>query len=134
MTEKPTEKIRKRPFLLSVICIALFVYTGVLSLIFLLALVFNGWMHETVNGFFPEQEIDPMQILLIGSAGFFLNGLAFFAVLSMWRLKRYGLYLFVLSSFLVFLVPYFLGYGNAQSLLIIGVFNLLLFLFYSKFN
>lgn len=132
MAEKVTHNKGTRPFILSIFCIALLVYSGTLSIIFLMASVFNSWISQTVSDFFPERDIDPMHILVISLVSFLLNAVSFYAVYSIWNLKRSGLYIFAVAALLFLLIPVFLGFGNYYSLVIIGGLILLLFLFYRR--
>ena len=132
MAEKETDIKRGRPFILSIFCIALFVYSGTLSLLFLLATVFNGWISQTVADFFPEKTIDSKNILIINLAGLLLNGISFYAVYSLWRLKRSGLYIFAVAATSFLLIPFFLGFGNIYSLIMQFFLIGLLFLFYGR--
>jgi hypothetical protein len=132
MADKETEPVRQRPFLLSIFCVSLFVYTGTLSLVFLLSVVFNNWVSHTVDDFFQERTVNSGLILLLSLAGLLLNGLSFFAVFSIWNMRKYGLYLLAGSSLLFLMLPFFLGFGNTNSILIMGAVNIILFLYYRR--
>ena len=132
MEKQETDTMSSRPFVLSVFCVALFVYTASLTLLFLMATVFNGWVSNAVDDFFQDKEISRLNILILSALGFLLNGLSFYAVYVIWKLKRSGLYLFAISSVLFLLIPFFLGFGSVMSLLIISLVIISLFLFYSR--
>ena len=132
MAEKEIETPAGRPFILSIFCIALFVYSGVLGFTFLLAVIFNGWISHTVAGVFTEMDISRGSIVGFSAVSFLLNGLSFFSVYLIWNLKRLGLYLFSLSAMLFLLLPFFLGYGDPYSLVIMSVVIIFLFLHYRR--
>lgn len=131
---KETPPVQERPFLLSVFCIALFVYTGILTLVFLLAVVFNHWISHTVDDFFLERTVSRGSIIALSLVAFLLNGLSFYSVFAVWHLKKHGLYTLALSSMVFLLFPFFLGFGNVSSLIIMGSVNVILFLFYKRFT
>ncbi len=124
---KPT-----RPFLLSILCVALFVHSATLTIIFLLATFFNGWIFSMLQDYFPEKNINNSSVLMLSLLGFVLNGLAFTGIYNMWKLKRSGLYLYSAASLVFILFPFFLGFGNLASIIIIVVLIGLLFLFYRR--
>jgi hypothetical protein len=132
MAEKENEKITTRPFILSVFCIALFVYTGMLSIIFMLVTLFNRPISITVADFFPERMITRENILLLSIVGAALNLLSFFSVMFIWRMKRTGLYVFTLASLIFLLLPFFMGFGDFTSLIIMGIIIAVLFLFHNR--
>ena len=134
MTEKENDIIRHRPFVLSILCIALFVYTGILSLIFLLSILFNGWISNTISDFFPERNIVNRNILILSLVGFLLNSISFYSTYAIWRLRKFGLYLFSVASILFLIYPFFLGFGNFYSVVVMIVIVGLLFLFYRRFK
>lgn len=134
MNEKKTDTSVNRPFFLSILCISLFVYTGVLSLIFLLSILFNKWISNTLSDFFPEKQIEDSNILMICMVAFVLCATSFISTFLMWKLKRTGLYLFAISSLLFLFFPFIFGFGNYYSLAILGVIIVLLFLYYRRFK
>ena len=134
MTEKENDIIHHRPFVLSILCIALFVYTGILSLIFLLSILFNGWISNTISDFFPERNIVNRNILILSLVGFLLNSISFYSTYAIWRLRKFGLYLFSVASILFLIYPFFLGFGNFYSVVVMIIIIGLLFLFYRRFK
>lgn len=127
-------KVKPRPFLLSIVCMALFVYTATLSLIFLFSILFNNWISKTLAVYFPEREIENGNILVLSAIAFVLASTSFVGTYLIWRLKRAGLYLFSITSLLLLALPFLFGFGNPYSLLIMGVIILLLFLYYRRFK
>jgi hypothetical protein len=132
--QKEPSPARERPFLLTVFCVALFIYSGMLTLIFLLAVVFNHWISHTVDEFFRESTISRNSILALSLVAFLLNGLSFYSVFAVWNLKKHGLYTLAMSSMFFLLFPFFLGFGSVTSLIIMGAVNVILFMFYKQFS
>lgn len=126
-------KSKTRPFILSVLCIALFVYSVTLSLIFLFSMVFNKWISNTLAIYFPERQIESGNIFFLSLVGFVLAGSSFIGTYLIWRLRRAGLYIFSIMSLLLLAFPFLFGFGNLYSLLIIGFMIVLLFAFYKRF-
>lgn len=134
MSENTVGENKKRSFFLSVLCMSLFVYTGMLSLIFLFAVVFSEWFSITLTDFFPDRSIDKKEILLLSGVALVLNSIGVYASVLIWNLKKTGLYLFSLSSLLFLLLPFFFGYGSIYSLGILTFILILLFLHYRRFQ
>lgn len=126
--------INQRPFFLSVILVSLFVYSGTMSIIFLLASIFNKWISNTLSDFFPEKNIDPGNILMLSLIAFVLTATSFAGVYLMWRLKKKGLFIFSISALLFIGYPYLLGFGNYLSIFIILTVVVIVFLFWKKFK
>ena len=122
----------RRPFLLSVFCIALFVYTGFLSIVFMLATFFNKWISSAIDDFFPMREVSTAEVLFLSVLGLLLSGISFYSVVSIWRLKRAGLYIFTFSMLFFQAIPFVFGYGHVLSIIVMGVVILCLFLFYKR--
>lgn len=83
----------KRPVFLSILCLFSFVYFTVTGIIFLLSTIFSDRIAEVVNTYVPEDAFTPAQVLLLFSAGFLLNALAFTGVLIIWKLHRSGYFI-----------------------------------------
>jgi len=122
----------KRPIILTIICIAIAVYTLVLSMAFLAALIFNNWISITLNDYFEGNHIAPGSFFWLALSGLILNLLSFFAAIRLWQLKKMAYYLYVGCSLFFVLFPFVLGFGNYYSLIIIGLFIGLLSLFLKK--
>ena len=132
--EKERRENQHRPFLLSVFCVALFIYTGILTLVFLLAVIFNNWISHTVDDFFLERTVTRSSIIALSLVAFLLSGLSFYSVFAVWHLKKHGLYTLAMSTMIFLLFPFFLGFGNVSSLVIMGTINVILFMHYKRFS
>lgn len=138
MTEEPTDtslkNMRKRPFFLSILCIAIFVYAGFLSLLFLFALIFNTWVTSALDEFFPEKTLISNHVVLISLIGFVLNIVAVIGALFLWRLRKMGFYFYLISNLIFIFLPFFIGYGNIYSAMILVLILIFISLFYRKLS
>ena len=91
----------KRPFFLAMICVAILAYTSVLSLAFLVALIYNGWIARTLNDYFEGSHVAPGSFFWLALSGLILNLLSFFAATRLWQLKKDGL-LFICRMLFIF--------------------------------
>lgn len=132
MTDSSQETIIKRPFFLSILCIAIFVYAGFLAALFLFALLFNIWVTITLEGFFPEKNLITNNVILISIIGLILNIVSIFGAIFLWKLRRKGFYIYLFSNLIFILLPFFIGYGNIYSSTILVIMLLLITIFYRK--
>ena len=132
MTDASQETIIKRPFFLSILCIAIFVYAGFLAALFLFALLFNIWVTITLEGFFPEKNLITNNVILISIIGLILNIVSIFGAIFLWKLRRKGFYIYLFSNLIFILLPFFIGYGNIYSSTILVIMLLLITIFYRK--
>jgi hypothetical protein len=125
-------KANSRPVLLSALCLGSFVYYGLMSLLFLSGLFGSGWISVVTNQYLPEGDTTKAQILFITASGFLLHGLAFSAILLIWKMKKTGYYLLGVSCLGIagfqLLIP---GAAIASTAVYI-VFLLLFGLFYPR--
>lgn len=132
MTESSEQINTSRPFFLSILCIAIFVYAGFLTFLFLLGIIFNQWVTNTLVDFFPEKTLTNGLVLIISILGFVVNGVSVLGAVFLWKLRRTGFYLFLISNLVFILFPFLIGYGNYYSTVIIIVMLLLIALFLKK--
>ncbi len=132
MTESSQQIISKRPFFLSILCIAIFIYAGFLALLFLFALIFNTWVTSTLNDFFPEKTLNSNNVVLISLIGFVLNIVSVAGAIYLWKLRKIGFYLYLLSNLIFIFFPFLIGYGNLYSAAILILILLLIVLFLKK--
>ena len=88
----------KRPLFLSILCIFSWIYYGIIAVLFLLGMFYNGLVTETLNRYLPEEKQGGGQIFLVFFIGFFLHSVAFTGVVFLWKQRRPGYYLFGISS------------------------------------
>ncbi len=136
MAEESTDKSFKdtvnRPFFLSIICIAIFVYAGFLVTLFLFGLIFNTWVTATLDDFFPEKNLISNNVVLISTIGFILNIASIIGAVYLWKLRKIGFYLYLLSNLIFIFSPFLIGYGNLYSASILILILLLIVLFLKK--
>lgn len=132
MTETSEQINTSRPFLLSILCISIFVYAGFLAILFLLAIIFNQWVTNTMIDFFPEKILTNGLVLAISILGLVVNGTSVIGAMNLWKLRKVGFYLYLISSLVFILVPFLIGYGNNYSAIIQILFILLIALFLKK--
>jgi hypothetical protein len=97
-----TDEVKpSRPFILTILCLVSFVYFGIISLLFLLSVIFSGWITEVINKYTPENVFSQTIILLITAGGFLLHALSFTGTLMIWKMKKSGYYLFSVSALLI---------------------------------
>lgn len=133
MMEENDNLIREnpRPFFLSILCVAVFVYSVVFILIFSALAVFSNWFKIVLTDFLPELEIERSRIIWFAITGIAFYSLAFVGAYLMWKLKRTGFYIYVVASALISAVPYLFGLGGITNVI---VFSLLTaaFMFFFK--
>lgn len=134
MTESSEQINTSRPFFLSILCIAIFVYAGFLTFLFLLSIIFNLWVTNTLLDFLPEKTLSNGLVLIISILGFVVNGISVLGAFYLWRLRKTGFYLFLISNLVFILFPFFIGYGNYYSTVILIVMLLFIALFLKKLN
>ncbi len=134
MTDSSKENINKRPFFLSILCMAIFVYAGFLALLFLLALIFNTWVTSTLDNFFPEKTLTGTPVIIISLFGFLLNVVSLIGAQFLWKLRRLGFYFYLISNLIFVFFPFVIGYGNLYSAIILIIIPLLLSLYYRKLS
>lgn len=125
---------KQRPFVLSVILVSLFVYTGTMSLIFLLAILFNRWISNTLSDFFPERDIKTGDVLMLSIIAFVLTTVSFAGVYMMWKLLKPGIFVFSISALSFIGFPFIFGFGNYISIIIISSVVILLLLFWKRYK
>lgn len=132
-TEKPEtdplEIIKTRPFFLSILCTAIAVYTFVLSIAFLITLIYNEWVIKTLNDYFDDKTLPNNIVFWSSVIGLTLNIISFYGILKIWRLKITGYYLYSASSLLFVMFPFIIGFGNIFSVSIIIAIIAILSLF-----
>lgn len=132
MTDSNEQINTSRPFFLSILCIAIFIYAGFLAFLFLLAIIFNQWVTNTMVDFFPEKILTNAHVIIISILGFVLNCVSVIGALYLWKLRKKGFYLYLISNLVFILFPFLIGYGNLYSAVILVLIILLIALFLKK--
>jgi hypothetical protein len=120
-----------RPFFLSLVTVFAFVFYGLLSLFFLAALFFSGWITEVRNKYLTEGTESKQSIILIIAAGFLLHLVSFIGCIKIWFMRKSGFLMFSISTLMIALFQLF---SNRISLFTTGVYIcfILLFGFYYR--
>lgn len=123
---------KQRPFFLSVLCVTIFTYSTLFVLLFLTGIIFNGWITNVLNDFLTAGKVQPNSILMLSIVGINLYSLSFYAAFLIWKLKRNGLYIFLISSFLIVFLPFLFHFGNIISAIVLLVLISLISMYYRK--
>ncbi|MCB0805977.1 MAG: hypothetical protein KDC05_09285 [Bacteroidales bacterium] len=133
--KQPDSEVRTaRPFFLSILCVALFVYAAFMTLLFVLSLVYNQWLREVVTDYFNTPGSSGQRILLIGLFGLVMHIVLLSGSWLMWRLKRLGYFLTLAVFILLIIMPFIFGVGSWFSTLIYVLAILLFSVYYRIFS
>ncbi len=119
-------KTRRRPVLLTMLCLVSFVYFGILSLLFLAGMFNSGWITGVTNHYIATGGFTVTQTLLTFSAGFLLHGFAFTGVLLLWKMRRIGYYFLGISCLLIATWQLF---NPSTPIVSVAIYIILVFLF-----
>ena len=124
-----TLQARRRPVLLSVLCIFSFVYLGLLSLLFFTCIFYSGTITRVRNLYIPDHIYSHNQLLILFCAFFLLYMVAFAGSLLIWFARKAGYYLlapacFILATFQAFQPQIATGTTgvNIALILLLGLF------------
>jgi hypothetical protein len=123
-----------RPFFFSILCMVVFVYSGFFIVFFITAMIFHNWITRVLNDYLPERDIKASDVLFATITGILLYSLTFCAAILLWKQKRTGLYIYVLSSILISLIPFLFGIGNIISVLVFAALIVSFTPFYRRLN
>ena len=124
----------RRPFFLSIICVAIFSYSILFISLFLTGIIFNSWITNVLNDFLMEGNVQRNSILMLSIVGIILYCLSFYGAFLIWRLKRLGFFYYMISSFLIILLPYLFHFGNIISVVVLLTLILLILVYYRKLS
>jgi hypothetical protein len=125
---------RTRPFFFSILCVVVFVYSGFFIVFFITAMIFHNWITRVLNDYLPERDITASDILLITITGILLYSLTFFAAILLWKQKRTGLYIYIISSILISGIPFLFGISNIISVIVFAALIVSFIPFYRRLN
>lgn len=86
--DEPVQLLPKRPFLLTLINLFSFVFFGFISILFLLALFYSGWITEVMNKYSPEKMESRSGMIAFALGGFVLHALSFTGTVMIWSTLR----------------------------------------------
>ncbi|MFH1296740.1 MAG: hypothetical protein ABIJ04_05640 [Bacteroidota bacterium] len=127
--EKPT---RKRPVLLSILCIFTWVYYGIMVSFFLIALSYSGWITEIIHQYIPDKNWSNAQVFLLFLVMFVLHATAFTGVILQWKGHRVGYYLFSAPTILITIFHLFRPEISWLSTAVYAILVLLFGLFFRQ--
>jgi hypothetical protein len=125
---------QNRPFLLSIFCVVVFVYSVVFILLFTAGAIFHNWIFYVLNDYLTNGGVKKTDILVVGIGGIILYTLSFSGALWIWKLKRIGFFIYLISSALISLFPYIYGVGNLINVFIFSVISIVFIFYYRKLN
>lgn len=125
---------KQRPVFLSLLCIVVFVYSGLFTLLFISGVVFNSWIIETINDFIPEKSVERTEIIFLLISGIILYLFSFSGAYYIWRLKQKGFYIYLISTLLIIIESWIIGLGDSISTVILILLFLFFGIFYRKLN
>jgi len=100
-TGNTREEVAKRPFMLTVLCLFSFVFFGLISVLFLVALLYTGSITDMVLRYAPENSPARITVLFYILGGFLLHGLSLAGNILIWKMRRLGYILFGISSLII---------------------------------
>jgi len=122
--EEPQEN-KKRPDLLSILCILTFIGSGIGAFSNLItALSYNTIVEIVENGELPsmyDMMTDNIVLILSGGPYYFMLSFIFFGTsllgaIYMWKLKRIGFHFYTISQILILILPALFLQGKGISL------------------
>lgn len=93
--------VTRRPFLLTVLCLFSFIFFGLISVFFLLALLYSGSITDMVLRYAPEFSVKSYTVVIYILGGLFLHALSLTGTILIWKMKRVGYLLFGTSSLII---------------------------------
>ena len=97
----PRKNKHRRPVLLTMLCLFAFIFYGLLSVIFLLALFFSGWISEVRSKYLPDGTESTGVIILITSMGLLLHLVSLSGSIYMWYRRRTGYLMLSISTLIL---------------------------------
>jgi len=123
-----TERVRSRPVFLTTLCLFSFIYFGLLSILFLFAIVYSGSITGVLDQYGHKEIYSSMNIRIVFAAGFVLNIAGFTGSVLLWKLRKTGYYLVagVCAVFAVFLAfrPDVAWISTSIYILLLGFFGI----------
>ena len=92
---------KKRPVLLSVLCLFSFTYFTFLSLLFFISVLYSGNLNTVRNQYLPGIIYTQHQVLFYFAAGFLLHFTALAGSVFLWFCRKTGFYLLAPSCILL---------------------------------
>lgn len=126
------KKSKSRPFFLSILGTAYLVYSGLVSLLFIVAIIKNAWFTSVLADFFSNMVISSTAVLLFSIVALIVHLASFAGTILMLQLRRIGFYIYLISNLLMITIPHILNYGSWYASGIFIFFILLFSAFFRK--
>lgn len=134
VTVEPLTTPDTRPVLLTVWCLAAFVFFGIFTILHFFGILYNNWIIEVTNQYIPEELNTKTEVRFLFLAGFILHATALAGAVLMWRLRRLGYYLLSVSCLIVSFYQLFQSNFTVASTFLY-IFMIIGFgLFYRRFH
>ncbi|MBN1198080.1 MAG: hypothetical protein JXA23_01920 [Bacteroidales bacterium] len=98
---RQTGRPEKRPLLVSLLCFFSWIYYGILTGLFLLALFYSGWISEVIHQYLPDGKGTTLPVSLLFFGMFLLHGTAFTGVIFLWYGRSKGYLVFAIPTILI---------------------------------
>ena len=95
------EEVAKRPFLLTLLCLFSFVFFGMISLLFFIALFWAGTIADMVLRYAPERSIQRFTVFFYILGGLILHLSSLTGIILIWNMRRTGYLVFGISSLII---------------------------------
>lgn len=95
------EEGAKRPFLLTLLCLFSFVFFGLISLLFFIALFWAGTIADMVLRYAPEHSVQRFTVFFYILGGLVLHLSSLTGIILIWNMRRTGYLIFGISSLII---------------------------------
>lgn len=95
------EETARRPLVLTLLCLFSFVFFGLASILFLVALFWSGTVADMVFRYAPEYSVSRFGVYLYIFCGLILHTVSFTGIIFIWKMKRLGYLLLGTSSLVI---------------------------------
>jgi hypothetical protein len=102
-----SEGATQRPFLLTILCLFSFIFFGLISVLFLLALLYSGSITDMVLRYAPEYSVKSYTVVIYILGGLILHAVSLAGIILIWKMKRFGYLLFGTTSLIIALYQLF---------------------------
>lgn len=123
---------RGRPLVLSVLCVAAWIFFSLLTLLFCAGLYNAGWITEVTNHYIPGERYTTTRFIFSFGAAALLHAIAFTGVVLIWRLRRTGYTLLGIACLAISAWNLTQGTAGAVNTALYIAFILLFGLFYRR--
>ncbi len=123
-----------RPLFLTLVCLFAGVYFLIFSALFITGFFYSGWVTRAINLYTPAIQNPKAGVSLVLAIFSLLFILGFAGVFLMFRMRKYGYYIFGLASLLLAAIQLFKPVLSFSGPIIFIVFLILFGLFFRRFR